>query len=65
MKTSTKTSAPKDYIHPDKNVICLFDTDILVGVANGNIDLNKLALKELENRGLNKEGKWVGFGKNI
>jgi len=49
MKTSAKTSTPKDYIDPDKNVISLFDTDILVEVVNGRIDLNAVALKELKN----------------
>ena len=54
----------KDYIDPDKNVISLFDTDILVQVVNGKIDLNKVALLELKNRGLDKNGTWVGFGKD-
>ena len=62
MKTD-KTSTPKDYIDPDKNMISLFDTDILVEVANGRLDLNKLALLELKNRGLDKNGNWVGFNK--
>jgi len=58
MKTSTKNSTPKDYIDPDKNVISLFDTDIiLMEVVNGRIDLNAVALKELKNRGLDKNGK--------
>jgi len=63
MKTD-KTSTQNDYIDPDKNMISLFDTDILVEVANGRIDLNKVALLELQNRGLDKNGKWVGFNKD-
>ena len=39
----------------------LADTDILVAVAKGEIDLNELAAKVLANRGLNKDGVWVGF----
>lgn len=62
MKTD-KTSTPKDYIDPDKNMISLFDTDILIAVANGKLDLNKLAMLELKNRGLDKNGNWVGFNK--
>jgi hypothetical protein len=58
-----KTSTSKDYIDPDKNVISLFDTDILVEVAHNRIDLNKVALLELKNRGLDINGKWVGFMK--
>ena len=54
-------SGNTDYIDPDKNVLSLFDTDILVAVMNGKIDLNKAALRELRNRGLDNNGKWVGF----
>ena len=41
MKT---TSTPKDYIDPDKNMITLFDTDILVEAVNGRLDLHSVAL---------------------
>ncbi len=37
------------------------DTDILVRVVKGEIDLNELAAKVLANRGLDKDGVWVGF----
>jgi hypothetical protein len=60
MKT-TSTSTPKDSIDPDKNMISSFDTDILVEAVNGRLDLNLVALRELKNRGLDKDGKWVGF----
>jgi len=56
MKT-TSTSTPKDYIDPDHNMITLFDSDILVEVVNGRLDLNLVALNELRNRGLDKLGK--------
>lgn len=36
---------------------------VLVAVANGELDLNALACKELANRGLDKQGHWVGFAK--
>ena len=62
MKT-TSTSTPKDYIDPDKNMISSFDTDILVEAVNGRLDLNLVALKELRNRGLDKNGRWIGFDK--
>jgi len=55
------TSTKKNTIDPNKKQISLFDTDILVQVVKGKIDLNELAKKELRNRGLNDEGKWVGF----
>jgi len=54
-------SKKKDKINPNKNVISLFDTDILVMVVKGQIDLNNLAKEELRNRGLDDNGKWVGF----
>lgn len=59
MKT-TSTSTPKDYIDSDKNMITLFDTDILVEAVNGRLD-HSVALNELKNRGLDKDGKGVGF----
>ena len=57
----TSTSTPKNYIDPDKNMITLFDTDILVEAVNGQLDLHSVALNELKNRGLDKQGKWIGF----
>jgi hypothetical protein len=48
---------------PDQNLLTLFDTDVLVAVVNGKIDLNKEAFKVLRNRGLNKDGEWIGFDK--
>ncbi len=36
---------------------------VLIAVANGELDLNNLARKELANRGLDKQGQWVGFDK--
>lgn len=36
---------------------------VLVAVANGELDLNNLARMELANRGMDKQGQWVGFDK--
>ena len=36
-------------------------TDLLVAIVNKQIDPFELANKELENRGLDSNGKWVGF----
>lgn len=60
MKTD-KTAPLNDFIDPDKNVITLFDTFYLVEAVNGRLDLNLIALSELKNRGLDKQGKWIGF----
>ena len=48
---------------PDQNVLTLFDTEVLVAVVNEKIDLNKEAFKVLRNRGLDKDGNWIGFEK--
>lgn len=41
--------------------IQLADIRVLAAAARGEIDLNKMARNELANRGLNLDGKWVGF----
>ncbi|HCY75957.1 MAG TPA: hypothetical protein DHV28_08540 [Ignavibacteriales bacterium] len=38
-------------------------TDLLVAILKGQIDPVELAKKELKNRGLDEDGKWVGFRK--
>ena len=43
------------------SVLQLFDTAVLSAVANGKLDLNLLAREDLASRGLNPEGRWVGF----
>jgi len=50
----------------DLNPIYLFRltaTDLLVAIIKKQIDPVELARKELQNRGLDENGKWVGFGK--
>jgi len=37
------------------------DTEVLAAVARGEIDLNLIAREELASRGLNDQGRWVGF----
>lgn len=39
----------------------LADTAVLAAVARGEIDLNRLARETLANRGMDADGKWVGF----
>lgn len=38
-----------------------FDIHLLSAIARGEVDAGQLARQELANRGLNGEGKWVGF----
>ena len=46
------------------NPIYIFNlthTQLLVDALNGTFDIKYLAGRQLANRGLDKEGKWVGF----
>ncbi len=38
-------------------------TELLCKIVNGEIDPKQLAEKELQNRGLDKNGFWIGFEK--
>jgi hypothetical protein len=52
------------HLPDDKNPQFLFSTthtSLLIEIVKGSINAEKLALKELEKRGLNKNGRWVGF----
>lgn len=37
--------------------------NVLAAVARGEIDLNRIAREEMAARGLDQQGKWVGFDK--
>lgn len=41
----------------------LVATDLLVAIVHRQIDSVELAHRELKNRGLDDDGKWVGFNK--
>ena len=47
----------------DMNILQTSEVSFLIMSAKGEIDLNKMAKEELDNRGLNLEGKWIGFKK--
>ena len=49
-----------DDLNP-KYMFSLTTTDLLVAIVNKQIDPIELANKELDNRGLDSTGKWVGF----
>lgn len=36
-------------------------TELLIKIANGEIDAQKLAAQQLASRGLDAAGEWVGF----
>ncbi len=44
------------------SVMQLLDTAVLSTVAKGRLDLNRLAMETLADRGLDRDGKWIGFG---
>lgn len=44
-------------------IVQTFDTRFLVAIHHGDVDIVKLAREELMNRGLNGDGRWVGFAK--
>lgn len=52
---------------PDElNPIYLFSTtaiSLLVQIVTSQIDAKQLAQEELQKRGLNSEGNWIGFSK--
>jgi len=55
------TEAATTFTVDELGFIQLALNKVLVAVANGELDLNNLARKELANRGLDKQGNWVGF----
>ena len=62
------TKADSGEIKDEMNPIFILtgiNTDLLTKVLTGEIDLKELAKRELENRGLNAAGQWVGFNKEI
>ena len=43
-----------DFIHS-------LPVSVLLAAVNGYVDLNRLALQELANRGYDRQGRWIGF----
>lgn len=39
------------------------DTRFLLAIHHGDVDVAKLAREQLMNRGLNGDGRWVGYAK--
>lgn len=64
MKKNNKNQNQEVVLNDDLNPEFIFSTvatDLLVQAVNGKIDLKELAKKTLKNRGLDNQGKWVGF----
>lgn len=47
----------------DIGFIQIAATKVLAAIARGEIDLNRIVREELASRGLDQNGKWVGFDK--
>jgi hypothetical protein len=47
--------------HDFAGYVQAFDTRFLVAIHRGEVDVVRLARQELMNRGLNGEGRWIGF----
>ncbi len=62
-------AAVKGTISDEMNPIFIFEsslpTELLSMIAKGQIDVVELAKRQLENRGLNLNGKFVGFYETI
>ena len=57
----------EDFIDDDRNPHFMFqgfNTDLLLAIASGELDAVSLARTELSHRGVNKDGKWVGFDRS-
>lgn len=59
-----KAAAILGFIPDEENPIFIFNSatkEMLVDILSGGIDVKELARFELKSRGLNEEGKFVGF----
>lgn len=46
-------------------ILRLTNSNLLSQIIKGEIDLKELAKREMESRGLNVDGQWVGFNQTI
>jgi len=60
MKNSKTLQELPDELNQDY-IFSLTFNELLVKIANGEIDAIELAKIQLSNRGLNENGEWVGF----
>jgi len=60
MKNSKTLQELPDELNQDY-IFSLTANELLVKIANGEIDAVELAKIQLSNRGLNENGEWVGF----
>ena len=58
--TEDGTMKDEDIINPEY-LFAVTHKNLLCAIATGKIDAKKLAVKELQNRGLDERGKFTGF----
>ena len=61
MSTTQTTTYQAEFTVDELGFLQTALTKVLAAAARGEIDLNRLARAELANRGLDTQGKWVGF----
>ena len=62
--THYQNAAIAGTISDDLNPIFIFTgiaTELLTKILSGEIDITGIAARELQNRGLDHQGEWVGF----
>ena len=57
------TYTTKKFTIDELGFIQIAPTKVLVAVARGELDLNRLGREEMASRGLDKGGNWVGFAR--
>ena len=59
INAALRTDSGAEYLG---NFACM-DTDILAAIASGKIDARMVACVMMASRGLDTDGKWIGFDK--
>ncbi len=63
MKTPIKKVRKIEYDADEFGHIQCMDTATLCKVARGEVDLNQIAINHLAGRGIDENGRWIGFDK--
>ena len=64
MKTQIKKTRQIEYDADEFGHIQCMDTATLCKVARGEVDLNQIAINHLAQRGIDENGRWIGFEKS-
>lgn len=64
MKTPIKKVRKIEYDADEFGHIQCMDTATLCKIARGEVDLNQIAINHLAQRGIDENGRWIGFEKS-